>query len=214
MDGMSLLDVLRGVMLDPAEQAAYNADPGAYLERYGYEGVDTAGLSEAFGLVADTLTPEQAQAWEASTAADDVFGADTADFDSEPGAGDTGLVPSGPALDQPDPAGHDAGVDAPAEPALSFGEGGEAGAADLDDLSFDEAVVPGLDGLAATGHDDMDDIDDMADGVGGALAGTGDDLGGGLDHDGPGDDLDDLDDVAELDELGGAGIGDVDIGSF
>ena len=33
MDGMSLLDVLRGVMLDPAEQAAYNADPAAYLGR-------------------------------------------------------------------------------------------------------------------------------------------------------------------------------------
>lgn len=210
MDGMSLLDVLRGVMLDPAEQAAYNADPGAYLERYGYEGVDTADLSEAFGLVADTLTPEQAQAWETSTAADDVFGADTADFDSEPGAGDTGMVPSDPALDQPDPAAPDAGVDAPAEPALSFGEGGEAGLADLDDLSFDEPVVPGLDGLATTGHDD---IDDMADGMGGALAGTGGDLGGGLGHDGPGDDdLDDLDDVAELDELGGAGSG--DIGSF
>ena len=53
MDGMSLLDVLRGVMLDPAEQAVYDADPGAYLEQYGYQDVDPADLSEAFGLVAD-----------------------------------------------------------------------------------------------------------------------------------------------------------------
>lgn len=208
MDGMSLLDVLRGVMLDPAEQAAYNANPGAYLERYGYEGVDAADLSEAFGLVADTLTPEQAQAWEASTAADDIFGADTAEFDSEPGVADAGLAPASAALDQPGPAGPDAGVDAPAEPALSFGEGGDAGAPDLDDLSFEEAVAPGLDDLAGTGHDGIDD------GIEGALASTGDDLTDGLDHAG---DLDDLDDIAELDELGGVdhgGVDDVDIGSF
>jgi hypothetical protein len=211
MDGMSLLDVLRGVMLDPAEQAAYNANPGAYLERYGYEGVDAADLSEAFGLVADTLTPEQAQAWEASTAADDIFGADTADFDSEPGVADAGLPSTDPALDQPETTGPDAGIDAPAEPALSFGEGGDAGASDLDDLSFEEAVAPGLDDLAGTGHDDIDD------GIDSALAGTGDDLGAGLDHDGTGDGIDDLDDIAELDALGGlddGGAGDVDIGSF
>lgn len=67
MDGMSLLDVLRGVMLDPAEQAAYRADPSAYLERFGYDDVEPADLSEAFGLVADTLPPAQAQAaWAAA----------------------------------------------------------------------------------------------------------------------------------------------------
>ena len=68
MDGMSLLDVLRGVMLDPAEQAAYSADPAVYLGRFGYDDVDPADLSEAFGLVADTLPPDLAQAaWEAAS---------------------------------------------------------------------------------------------------------------------------------------------------
>src|SRR5918998_6642411 len=87
MDGMSLLDVLRGVMLDPAEQAAYNADPRAYLEQYGYDDVDPADLSEAFGLVADTLPPDQAQAaWSAATDPDDsTFGTVTQDFDGDGG---------------------------------------------------------------------------------------------------------------------------------
>src|SRR5688572_15341560 len=95
MDGMSLLDVLRGVMLDPAEQAAYNADPSAYLEQYGYDDVDPADLSEAFGLVADTLPPEQAQAAFSATATpdDSSFGAVTADFDGEAVVVD-GAVPS------------------------------------------------------------------------------------------------------------------------
>ena len=85
MAGMSLLDVLRGVMLDPAEQAAYNADPSAYLGQYGYDDVDPADLSEAFGLVADTLPPEQAQAGlsVATTPDDSSFGAVTADFDGD-----------------------------------------------------------------------------------------------------------------------------------
>src|SRR5918997_2881686 len=96
MDGMSLLDVLRGVMLDPAEQAAYNADPRAYLEQYGYDDVDPADLSEAFGLVADTLPPDQAQAaWSAATEPhDSTFGTVTQDFDGDAGivapAGDPG----------------------------------------------------------------------------------------------------------------------------
>jgi hypothetical protein len=92
MDGMSLLDVLRGVMLDPAEQAAYNADPGAYLGRYGYDDVDAADLSEAFGLVADTLPPDQAQAaWEAAATPDGgSFGPVTADFDNVGGPAPTG----------------------------------------------------------------------------------------------------------------------------
>src|SRR4030095_7079423 len=102
MDGMSLLDVLRGVMLDPAEQAAYNADPSAYLERFGYDDVDPADLSEALGLVPDTLPPAQAQAaWEpAATPDGDAFGAVTADFDS-----DNGVEPP----PEPDPGGGDGG---------------------------------------------------------------------------------------------------------
>src|SRR5262245_64436538 len=117
MDGMSLLDVLRGVMLDPAEQAAYNADPSAHLGRFGYDDVDPADLSEAFGLVADTLPPDQAQAaWEAASTPDgDAFGAVTADFDS-----DNGVEPP----PEPDAGPDQAGPREPeAEPALSFGQG-------------------------------------------------------------------------------------------
>jgi len=117
MDGMSLLDVLRGVMLDPAEQTAYNADPSAYLGRFGYDDVDPADLSEAFGLVADTLPPDQAQAaWEAASTPDgDAFGAVTADFDSDNGA----EPPPGP-----DTEGDLVGPgEVEAEPALSFGQG-------------------------------------------------------------------------------------------
>ena len=83
MDGMSLLDVLRGVMLDPAEQAVYDADPGAYLEQYGYQDVDPADLSEAFGLVADTLPADQAMAaWTGESGPESpILGDDTVDFD-------------------------------------------------------------------------------------------------------------------------------------
>ena len=88
MDGMSLLDVLRGVMLDPAEQAAYNADPAAYLGQYGYEDVDQADLSEAFGLVADTLPPDQAQAaWQAASTPEGGDDLDVAGPDDGPVAG-------------------------------------------------------------------------------------------------------------------------------
>jgi hypothetical protein len=60
--GKPLLDVLRDVVLDPAEQAAFTADPATYLAEYGYDGVSPDDLSEAFGLVADTLPPDVAQA--------------------------------------------------------------------------------------------------------------------------------------------------------
>src|SRR5262245_36005085 len=94
MDGMSLLDVLRGVMLDPAEQAAYNQNPTAYLQQYGYDDVDPADLSEAFGLVADTLPPDQAQAGLSATAAPEgaTFGVVTSDFD---GVADVGMADQG-----------------------------------------------------------------------------------------------------------------------
>src|SRR5690606_15453575 len=132
MDGMSLLDVLRGVMLDPAEQAAYNADPNAYLEQYGYDDVDPADLSEAFGLVADTLPADQAQAAmsTAPPANDSTFGADTADFDIEPALGDARVAPGDAEvdLDEPEPVSLDPGDEAGSDAALSFG-GGDVDAA-------------------------------------------------------------------------------------
>lgn len=225
MDGMSLLDVLRGVMLDPAEQAAYNADPNAYLEQYGYDDVDPADLSEAFGLVADTLPADQAQAALSATpppSDDATFGSDTADFDVEPTLGDAGVAAADAEvdLDLPGPASLDPGDEVGSEPALSFG-GGAAEAADvdagdagvLDDPTFDE------------GDDALPGTDTDTDGLGGVDNGL--DVDSGLDVDfgadsidevddqygGGDDDLDDgLDDG--LDELDDPGPDDLDIGSF
>ena len=218
MDGMSLLDVLRGVMLDPAEQAAYNADPNAYLEQYGYDDVDPADLSEAFGLVADTLPADQAQA-AMSTAppvSDTTFGADTADFDVEPGLGDTRVAPGDAEvdLDEPEPAPLVPGDQAGSDAALSFG-GGDVDAADLDDPTFDE----GNTALHGTGIDADDGLADG--GLDGADSGLGDDevdVDFGVDSVDEGDDQfgdggDDLDDG--LDELDhDPGPDDLDIGSF
>jgi hypothetical protein len=181
MDGMSLLDVLRGVMLDPAEQAAYNADPGAYLARYGYDDVDSADLSEAFGLVADTLPPEVAQAaWQASADhGDGSFGGVTPEFDSQVGV-DAAPEPE-PAPDAEPPGGGDAEP----EPALSFGYG---------EADFTDAGTANLTAAeAGAGSDDGTGADDDAS-VG--PSGMGDDLGRGD----LGDDLADVDEAAALDE--------------
>src|SRR5262245_50012179 len=209
MDGMSLLDVLRGVMLDPAEQTAYNADPSAYLGRFGYDDVDPADLSEAFGLVADTLPPDQAQAaWEAASTPDgDAFGAVTADFDSDNGA-EPPVEPDADAA--PDLAGPG---EIEAEPALSFGQGeaddgppvpaavepeaGDGGTTAPDD-QFEPATPDGgeagvgegsgLDAGYAEVADDFDDAD--GDGIDdGYDTGPGD-SGAGLDADGDGDGID------------------------
>jgi hypothetical protein len=239
MDGMSLLDVLRGVMLDQAEQAAYNADPGAYLQRYGYDDVDPADLSEAFGLVADTLPPDQAQAaWQAATSPDNgSFGTVTADFDGDGIADANAATPGAEAADQ-SPAGSNAAPDA--EPTLSFGEG-EVDTSDLDDPTFDDGPAEVSGGLAGDGahgdgdladeldpgDTDLDDtggeLDDGLDDTGGELDDGLDDTGGELDHalDDTGgeldDGLDDLDDLGQIDGLGGLddqGPDDTDIGSF
>jgi hypothetical protein len=223
MDGMSLLDVLRGVMLDPAEQAVYDADPGAYLEQYGYQDVDPADLSEAFGLVADTLPVEVARAaWTGESGPEaPALGADTADFD-DGGADDAPPGGFGDAVDGFDedaPAAQDdTGDGDEGDTVLSFGEG-EAG--DASDAGIDGLGDEGLFGTAAPdgapdahGLDDLD-ADDAA--FGGFTTGADDgldELAGGVDHDI--DDIDDTDDLAEIDGLGSVDQGpdDLDIGSF
>lgn len=232
MDGMSLLDVLRGVMLDPAEQAAYNADPRAYLEQYGYDDVDPADLSEAFGLVADTLPPDQAQAaWSAATEPDDsTFGAVTQDFDGDGGidaaAGGAGTADVADTLDgatgeAAGPADVDADAGGGVGPMLSFGEGDD-GAADIDDPSFGESAGTGGDtGLGADAEDahvDPDDADlDQADDFDSDFdaGGFDDDLADGL-GDSDDDGLTGLDDSGDsgMDELDDTGPDDLDIGSF
>ncbi len=208
MDGMSLLDVLRGVMLDPAEQAAYNANPGAYLEHYGYDDVDSADLSEAFGLVADTLPPEVAQtAWQASADhGDEAFGGVTTEFDTQAGVD---------AEPEPPPGADAPGAADDADPALSFGYG-EADDQDLDGdasgaglLAADASTTNGSHDGGAFGDAAVDDLADPDDaGTFGDLS-TGDESGTG---DVSGEDGDDAGDDAGPDgpaaDDDGAGPGD------
>jgi hypothetical protein len=218
MDGMSLLDVLRGVMLDPAEQAAYNQNPTAYLQQYGYDDVDPADLSEAFGLVADTLPPEQAQAGLSATAAPEAatFGVVTPDFD---GVADNGADGAEIDLAGEDVAELDTALpgDQPAAEAdsLSFGYGEDGGfGAAAGDLGPGGEPVDGVDGF---------DTSPAAGGVASGPGGEPDDgdaLATGL---GESVDADDIDDVgvdvgvapgeADLTEAGGdPGDGIDDIG--
>jgi hypothetical protein len=194
MDGMSLLDVLRGVMLDPAEQAAYNEDPSAYLQQYGYDDVDPADLSEAFGLVADTLPPDQAQAGLSATATPEgaTFGVVTPDFDgvADPGAHAAGVDIA--EVDTPVPGDE---PDSEAD-ALSFGHGEDGGfGPEAGDLGPGGEPVEGFDALtpddgASGPGDEPDDADSLVSGPGGTGdAGDADDV------------VDDLD--ADLDEAGG-----------
>jgi hypothetical protein len=241
MDGMSLLDVLRGVMLDPGEQAAYNADPRAYLEQYGYDDVDPADLSEAFGLVADTLPPDQAQAaWSAAAEPDDsTFGTVTQDFDGDAGLDppDVGGGDGGTTTHDADPADRDVDIDGDGADdsgapevddldgvgsALSFGEG-DGG--DIDDPTFGEAAdaltgAAGLDAgdesVGTTGDDADDDAFDAGYDEGGFDGGFDDDLADGLDAGGDDTGDDGFDDGVDdsLDEPDDAGADDLDIGSF
>lgn len=228
MDGMSLLDVLRGVMLDPAEQAAYNANPAAYLGQYGYEDVDPADLSEAFGLVADTLPPEQAQvAWQAASIPDgDAFGAVTADFDSDGGLEEPAVDLAGPeaaVADDPypdttlsfgqgeaadGPPAPDAVVPDPGEGSPGGGEPGEP-----DGGAYGPDAGPGAElddggGFGLDADDELDDggLDDYEDALDEDRSGYDD---GGLD-----DDFGELDQIDGLDELSNPGPDDPDVGSF
>jgi hypothetical protein len=228
MDGMSLLDVLRGVMLDPAEQAAYNADPGAYLQQYGYDDVDPADLSEAFGLVADTLPPDQAQAaWSAAGGHDlGPFGTLDGDLDGGGGLGAPGVdaadldaealapVDNGDGYDLdgdgvPDTTGlpdaDDPGDLGDGLPALSFGVGESDGAdpTGLDDGGFG-ATAPDDGGLGAALDDDAPPDDTPAD-DGIPDDGAGPDDGGIVDADGDGipDDQESPFDDAPGDDGGG-----------
>ncbi|MGH9227759.1 MAG: hypothetical protein ACRD07_03340 [Acidimicrobiales bacterium] len=61
--GRSLLEILRDVAVDPAEQAVLEELGAApYLARHGFHEVDAEDVREAVDLVADTLPPEVAQA--------------------------------------------------------------------------------------------------------------------------------------------------------
>lgn len=78
MEGTPLLDVMRGLILEPEAQADFAADPSGYMQRFGYEDVPEDDLREAAGLVADTLPPDVAHAVNTAAAAEpadgDTFG--------------------------------------------------------------------------------------------------------------------------------------------
>jgi hypothetical protein len=62
MEGTPLLDVMRGLILEPEAQADFAADPSGYMQRFGYDDVPEDDMREAVGLVADTLPPDVAHA--------------------------------------------------------------------------------------------------------------------------------------------------------
>jgi hypothetical protein len=77
MEGTPLLDVMRGLILEPEAQADFAADPSGYMQRFGYEDVPEEDLREAVGLVADTLPPDVAHAVNTAAAEpgdDDAYG--------------------------------------------------------------------------------------------------------------------------------------------
>ena len=81
MEGTPLLDVMRGLILEPEAQADFAADPSGYMQRFGYDDVPEDDLREAVGLVADTLPPDVAHAVNTAAAAepgdDDAYGEGT-----------------------------------------------------------------------------------------------------------------------------------------
>lgn len=60
--GKPLLDLFRDVALDADEQAAFEADPSGYLSQHGYQDLPVDDLTEAVGLMTDTLPADQAEA--------------------------------------------------------------------------------------------------------------------------------------------------------
>ena len=141
--GKPLLDVLRDMMLDPDEQAAFADDRSAYLAQYGYDDVDTEHLNEAFSLVADTLPPDVAQTVAAAAPA---TAAPVDQDDGSGGAPDTTINPDEDAF-----GGVDEGFDT-----MALNGSADDGASDLD---TDDAGETGdlddagaLDGIGADGN--------------------------------------------------------------
>lgn len=166
MTGMSLLDVLRGVMLDPAEQAVYEADPRAYLGQHGYEDVDDADLSEAFGLVADTLPAEQARAAFTGEVGPDVptLGEDTTDFDVATVPEPTDVDDASAAVDDFDDLDDADGDAADDDLGDAFGGGVDADADDTNDTDAGDGIDDGFeDGALSFGRGDDDGTDALGD---------------------------------------------------
>jgi len=210
--GKPLLDVLRDVVLDPAEQAAFTHDPSSYLEQYGYGDVAPDDLSEAFGLVADTMPPDVAQAVAATAPASSVPPSPVDDLDDDVEGGAFGDVTQdfdavADPVDALDDHLDDDGDFGTGEVSVldvdddaAFGEGFETeslgtpespdGPDGFDSPSFEEADFGDATFTpeASEGPDDLGDYDDGVDDV------------DGFDADDPGDLPDDTGDF--LDDIG------------
>lgn len=60
MTGTTLLDWIQGILRDPAERAAFQADPDDYADRHGFGDLSPADVHDALWLIADN----QSASWE------------------------------------------------------------------------------------------------------------------------------------------------------
>jgi hypothetical protein len=122
--GKSLLDVLREVVIDPAERTALDElGVTGYLARHGYEDVDPDDLREAVSLAADALPPDIAQVL--ADASQPAPGADQAPDATHTSSAD-------------DDAGDHAGGETGDDSLVAFGAGFGAGSPE-EDASSDAA---------------------------------------------------------------------------
>jgi hypothetical protein len=169
-----LLEVLRDVSLDPTERAAFTEDPSQYLAQHGYEDVPAEDLSEAFGLMHDTLPADTALA----LSQDPVF-----ELPGEPLATDDAaevgeLAPFGEVNGDFDVTAED--LDAgEADATADAGDADEVGDVDdVDDTTLDD-LGEGFEGSGPLDDDlGLGDLDDTGAGTASAAGDSGDDLGG------------------------------------
>lgn len=158
MEGTPLLDVMRGLILEPEAQAEFAADPSGYMQRFGYEDVPEDDMMEAVGLVADTLPPDVAHAVTTAAAAPsegDDFGDGSVGI---LGRISTAEVTESVVPDMDDVPPEDAPL-AEEHDATAFGDVTR----DFDDDSVDDRQDDGDTGDTGAADDPADDLDDVDD---------------------------------------------------
>lgn len=159
--GKSLLEILRQVAVDPAEQAALaETGAGPYLARHGFPDVEVDDVREAVSLVADTLPPEVAQALapvqsELAPPAERAGPPQVAAFGDA--ADDLDRVPPDPAGDAEGTTGFGTGAAEP-EASLTFGAGADLGPLARDGVA-DHPADPVAHGADEHGDGDGDAAD-------------------------------------------------------
>lgn len=141
--GKPLLDVIKDLAQDPAEQARFAADPDAYMASQGYDDLPVDDLHQAVDLTADNLPPEMAVALSATSEGP---GSDTV-------TGTLGRLTEVP--DMVDPTPFEA-PDPVEDLATGFGD------ADFDNGDHDGAPEPGSFGTDEAGDADTEAETDEA----------------------------------------------------